>query len=124
MEKYIKLLALVFLLFGIFGSISGIIILITYQTTILENSWIKEYLLENETKEYRGILNLIFYFPLLITSFGIYAKKIWGRTLGIVWSALNVALFPYGTILALYSLWVLLNKKTKRLFNVPDSSLI
>ena len=124
MDKYIKLLAIVFLLFGIFGSISGIVILLSYKTTIFENSWVKEYLLDNETKEFRGILNLIFYFPLLITSFGIYTHKIWGRTVGIIWSALNIALFPYGTVLALYSLWVLLNKKTKQIFKVPESSLI
>ena len=57
--------------------------------------------------------------PGLITGFGLLAYKPWARILGIVVSALNLINVPFGTILGIYGLIVLLHRDTERLFLSP-----
>ena len=60
--------------------------------------------------------------PGLVTGFGLLSFKPWARILGIVLSAINLINIPFGTILGVYGLWVLLNKDSERLFTgVPHA---
>lgn len=54
--------------------------------------------------------------PGLITGFGLLSWKPWARILAIVLCAINLINIPFGTILGVYGLWVLLNKDTEGLF--------
>ena len=54
--------------------------------------------------------------PGLITGFGLLSWKPWARILAIVLCAINLINIPFGTLLGIYGLWVLLNKDTERLF--------
>lgn len=54
--------------------------------------------------------------PGLITGFGLLAYKAWARILGLVLSVINLIHIPFGTVVGIYGLWVLLNKDTERLF--------
>jgi hypothetical protein len=45
------------------------------------------------------------------------ALRIWGRTLVLGLSIVNLLLLPFGTALAAYSWWVLLKDETRRLFH-------
>lgn len=60
--------------------------------------------------------------PGLITGWGLLNFKPWARIVGIVLSAVNLINFPFGTVLGIYGLWVLLNKETERLFGQPVTS--
>lgn len=55
--------------------------------------------------------------PGLVTGFGLLSYKSWARILGLVLSVINLVNIPFGSILGIYGLWVLLNKDTERLFN-------
>lgn len=55
--------------------------------------------------------------PGLIAGFGLLAYKSWARILGIVLAALQLLNFPFGTLVGIYALWVLLNRETERLFS-------
>jgi hypothetical protein len=54
--------------------------------------------------------------PGIITGIGLLKFKPWARIVGIVLAVLNLINIPFGTILGIYGLWVLLNKETERLF--------
>jgi hypothetical protein len=58
-----------------------------------------------------------FSLPGLATGYGLLRQKPWARILGIVLSALSLINIPFGTIVGIYGLWVLLNKDTERLFD-------
>ena len=58
-----------------------------------------------------------FSLPGLATGYGLLQQKPWARILGIVLSALSLINIPFGTIVGIYGLWVLLNKDTERLFD-------
>lgn len=57
--------------------------------------------------------------PNLIIGWGLLTFKSWARIAGIVLSAISLINIPFGTILGIYGLWVLLNKDTERLFDAP-----
>jgi len=54
--------------------------------------------------------------PGIIAGFGLLAHKPWARVLTIVLSALELLHVPFGTILGVYGLWVLLSAGTEQLF--------
>ena len=68
-----------------------------------------------------GMALAFFFFALalpgLLTGWGLLGFRPWARILGIVLSALNLLNVPFGTLLGLYGLWVLLSRDTEPLFN-------
>ena len=66
----------------------------------------------------------LFALPSLITGYGLLNFKPWARIVGIVLSAISLINIPFGTIIGIYGLWVLLSKDTEQLFQttpVPTS---
>ena len=55
----------------------------------------------------------------IIAAAGVLGRKRWGRVLMLVISFFNLLRIPLGTILGGYSIWVLLNDETIRLFETP-----
>lgn len=64
---------------------------------------------------------LLISIPGLIVGFGLLALKGWARIVGIVLAAIQLINFPFGTLVGIYGLWVLLNKDTERLFNTVSA---
>jgi hypothetical protein len=69
------------------------------------------------TGTFLTIFLLVVSVPGLVAGFGLWSFKSWARILGIVLCALNLIAFPWGTLLGIYGLWVLLSKDSERLFN-------
>lgn len=53
----------------------------------------------------------------LVTAYGVYTIKRWGRTLALMFSVLYVLVFPLGTLLAAYTWWVLYGETGRRLYD-------
>jgi len=53
----------------------------------------------------------------ILGAVGVLKKKEWGRILLLIVSFFNLLRIPLGTILGGYSIWVLLNDETIRIFN-------
>lgn len=56
----------------------------------------------------------------LLTAYGLFTVRGWGRLLALLLSLLYVWLFPLGTLLAVYSWWVLYGETGRQLYR-PDS---
>ncbi|HUG01120.1 MAG TPA: hypothetical protein VML95_04620 [Longimicrobiales bacterium] len=54
--------------------------------------------------------------PNLLAGMGLLSYSNWGRWLALLLGVVNVFKFPYGTALAGYTFWVLLNDGTRPLF--------
>jgi hypothetical protein len=54
--------------------------------------------------------------PALIVGYGLYRFRPWARVAGIVLSIVSLIVFPFGTLLGVYGLWVLFSKDSERLF--------
>ena len=69
-----------------------------------------------------GVLIMIFSIAGIIGAVGVLKKKEWGRITLLIVSFFSLLSIPLGTILGVYSIWVLLNDETIRLFNpVPNT---
>src|ERR671918_1342988 len=62
------------------------------------------------------IFAVVMALPALIIGYGLYRLRPWARVLGIVLSLVSLIVFPWGTLLGIYGLWVLFSKETERLF--------
>jgi hypothetical protein len=66
-----------------------------------------------------GVFMLFLSLPGIIAGMGLLQLRPWARVLTIVLSALNLMNFPFGTILGVYGLWVMLSDDGSRLFAQP-----
>lgn len=55
--------------------------------------------------------------PNLLAGWGLLERKGWARILAMVLGVLNVFKFPYGTLLAIYTFWVLLDDEVRGMFD-------
>lgn len=54
----------------------------------------------------------------ILAGYGLLNHKSWARILAIILAILNLILFPIGTALGIYTLWVMFNDEAKVLFEV------
>jgi hypothetical protein len=54
--------------------------------------------------------------PAVIIGYGLLRFRSWARIAGIVLSIVSLIVFPFGTLLGVYGLWVLFSKDAERLF--------
>ncbi|HUH13503.1 MAG TPA: hypothetical protein VMK65_10350 [Longimicrobiales bacterium] len=62
-----------------------------------------------------GIFLLLLALPGLLLAFGLVSRRSWAVPLGWVLGVLNLVNFPIGTLLGLYTFWVLSPAETRRL---------
>jgi hypothetical protein len=65
---------------------------------------------------------LVLSLPGIITGIGLLRLRPWARVIGIVLSILGLVAIPFGTVIGVYGLWVLLSKDTERLFAAQPSA--
>jgi hypothetical protein len=56
--------------------------------------------------------------PALIGGIGLLKRRNWARVLLMIISAVNLINVPFGTALGVYTLWVLLQEETQRMFTL------
>jgi len=65
------------------------------------------------------VIALALSLPALVGGIGLLQFRRWARILMIVISAIEILNFPFGTVLGVYGLWVLLSPQTQALFLPP-----
>ena len=117
MEKHVTLVAVLNIGFGILGVILAIFVLIGI---FLVNTYVEDY----DARKILPILGAAVFLFLIITSipeiiggFGLLKRRPWARILILVVACLDLLWIPFGTIIGIYELWVLLQDKTIQLFN-------
>jgi hypothetical protein len=64
-----------------------------------------------------GVFLLVLSIPGIIGGIGLLKRKEWARILVLITSALHLLNVPIGTIIGAYSIWVLVQQDTIRIFN-------
>jgi hypothetical protein len=124
MQTHVKVLAVLFILFGALGVLSALGIMALFGgaaglvgATAPSDEALIAVPAIGLTGTFLMIVLLVLSVPGLAAGFGLWSFKPWARILGIVLCALNLIVFPWGTLLGIYGLWVLLSKETEGLFN-------
>ena len=58
----------------------------------------------------------------LLTAYGVFTIRRWGRMLALIFSVLYVLVFPLGTLLAVYTWWVLYGEHGRQLYSLASAS--
>jgi hypothetical protein len=72
---------------------------------------------------YGSIFILIISIPGLIGGIGLFLKQIWARYLILIISVFDLLNIPIGTAIAVYSIWVLVQDDTVKLFSQKDTTI-
>lgn len=57
----------------------------------------------------------------LLAAYGIYTVRRWGRMLALIFSVLYVWVFPFGTLVAVYTWWTLFGEAGRNLYHSSQS---
>ena len=68
-----------------------------------------------------GFLLAALAIPGLVSGYGLLQHKPWGRVLALVVGVLNLVNFPVGTVIGIYTFWVLLQKSATDYFEQPPA---
>ena len=127
MELHVKILAAFHLVFGVLGLIVALAVLLIFGGAASvagvagveePDVWIAMPILAIAGSAILlAVLTLSI--PGIIAGFGLLKFRPWARILAIVLSATGLINFPFGTVVGIYGLWVLLSPETERLFIVP-----
>ena len=127
MDTHVKVLAFLFIIFGILGTLVGLGLMALLSVIGVAgaasdpDAWVAIPIL-GFTGAALGAFILILSLPGIIAGIGLLKFRPWARILTIVLSALNLMNFPFGTIIGIYGLWVMLSDEGSRLFARPPVS--
>ena len=117
MEKHVKLISVLWIVYGALGLIWAFIIF----GTLIGVSFIPDideeavYILRSVGVFVSAIIG-IFSLPEVITGIGLLKRKEWARILSMVLSFLNLLAIPFGTALSIYTLVIMFKDETAELF--------
>ena len=69
------------------------------------------------------LMVLLVSIPGIVIGWALFTLYPWARVWGIVLSILSLFVVPFGTIIGVYGLWVLLSRDTERLFARPGPAV-
>ncbi|HET9467990.1 MAG TPA: hypothetical protein VFO48_06250 [Vicinamibacterales bacterium] len=121
-----KVLAALYIVFGILGSLFGLGMMALLGVIGVAgaasdpDAWVAIPIL-GFTGVALGVFMLALSLPGIVAGIGLLKYRPWARILTIVLSALNLMNVPFGTILGIYGLWVMLSDDGSRLFAQPTT---
>src|SRR5687768_3693953 len=127
MDTHVKVLAWLYIVFGVLGSLIGLGLMALLSFIGIAgaasdpDAWVALPIL-GLTGAALGVFMLVLSLPGVIAGIGLLQFRPWARVVTIVLSALNLMNIPFGTILGVYGLWVMLSDEGSRLFARPPVS--
>lgn len=118
MNKHIDVISILWIVSGSLGILIGIFIFLMFFgiAYIPDVDWQASQILKVVGVWGGGII-AFFSIPEIIAGVGLIKRKEWGRILALVVSFFNLIWFPLGTALGVYSIIILLNDESVKIFN-------
>ncbi len=124
MGQHVKILAVLYIIFGVLGLIGVIFFMLVFGGAAgiigVASSQDEEVLVALPIVLTVGIILSVMIAittaPTIFAGIGMLKYRSWARILAIVLSGLDILKFPFGTAIGVYGLWVLLSDETVALF--------
>jgi hypothetical protein len=122
MEKHLTAVAALHVGLSILGGLIGIFVfvLLTGIGAITQEK--EAFLILSTIGTGVGVLLMVLSVPGIIGGIGLFKRKEWARILVLILSAIDLLNIPFGTALGIYSIWVLVQQDTIRLFRLHPLS--
>ena len=122
METHVKVLGVLNLVFGALGLMTALILAVVFAgvATVVGIDGDSDAAVAIPIIGLTGMATVSFLavwsLPGVIIGIGLVRRRPWARIAGIVVAILGLIVFPFGTVLGVYGLWVLFSKDSERLF--------
>ena len=117
MKSHIELLALINLISGGFWAVMGLCALALFYGLAPITGDLTGSMVMVVIGSVGGSLMLVFALPSIIAGIGLLQHKSWARILTLILAIFALFSFPIGTLIAIYTFWVLTNAETERLLS-------
>ncbi len=117
MEKHIDVIGALWIVWGAIGVIFGLFILgVLFGISFIPDMGYEAPIILRTVGLGVGLFFVVLSAPEVIAGIGLLKRQEWGRVLVLVEAFLNLIVIPFGTILGIYSIVILLNDETAQLF--------
>lgn len=122
METHVKVLGILNIISGAFGLCGALLLIVVFGGTagLVAMDGDPDAAIALPILGLTGFAVVVFAvlmsLPAVIVGYGLYRLRPWARVAGIVLSIVSLIVFPFGTVLGVYGLWVLFSKEGERLF--------
>jgi hypothetical protein len=116
MEKHITLTAVLHIGYGILGLVFGTAVWMFFSFIGIKTGDEEAMAILGFIGPLVAVVSYIFSVPGIIGGVALLKRRQWGRILTLILSVILLLDIPFGTALGIYSLWVLVQDETKRLF--------
>ncbi len=124
MEQHIKVLGVLNIVWGAFGALGGLVILLIFGGAFgILNAVAHQHAQAAFVPPLLALIGgaisiflLLLSVPSIIAGIGLLYFKPWARVLAIIVSAVHLMSIPFGTALGIYGLWVLFSPKSQSCF--------
>jgi hypothetical protein len=123
MEKHIDVIGALWIVWGAIGVIFGLFILgILFGISFIPDMGYEAPVILRTVGLGVGLFFVVLSAPEVIAGIGLLKRQEWGRVLVLVEAFLNLIVIPFGTILGIYSMVILLNDETVQLLRKEHKS--
>ncbi len=116
MEKHVTILGILYIALNLLGLIAAAIVFMVLIGGGLLSGDMEAFAITSTVGTAIAFFLFIVSAPGIIGGFGLLKQRSWARILVLILGFLNLINIPIGTILGIYTIWVLLNDETAQLF--------
>ena len=111
MATHVRILGWLHIIFGAVGLCTALLVFAGSMVGALFTGSVMGMLGAGVAGTFAALFVALFSIPGLIAGYGLLKLRPWARTLTIVLAIFELIRFPFGTILGVYSLWVMLSSE-------------
>ncbi len=120
MDKHVTVVAVLNLIFGALGCFAALILFVIIAGggllgSVLSNEALPAFV-TGAVGTVIAMLITLFSVPKIIGGIGLLNRKPWARILMLILGFLGLLNIPFGTVLGIYTIWVMMNDETVRMF--------
>lgn len=116
MRKHVKILATLYIVFGFITLLLAVMIYLTISLGGILSGDQEAIMITQIVGIVVGSFFFLISIPGIIAGFGLLKFREWGRILTLIMGFINLINIPLGTILGIYTIWVLMNDETEKIF--------
>lgn len=117
MDQHVTIVAVLHIAFSVLGILAAVIVFLAIAGGGLLSGELESIAVTGTVATILAFVILVVSVPGLIGGFGLLKHQSWARILILILSFLNLLNIPIGTIVGGYSIWVLINAETTKLFS-------
>ncbi|MDB4950740.1 MAG: hypothetical protein JWM27_3389 [Gemmatimonadetes bacterium] len=121
MDDHVKTLGWMYIIFGALGLVVAFFVALIVGGAGILSGDAQAAAITSGVGLLVGVFVALMSAPSILAGWGLLNRRPWARILTIVLAVLSLPGIPIGTLLGIYSLWVLMNERTVELFRTPVS---